>query len=80
MLKPGTMDPEAFLQEAAIMKQFRHEKLVSLYAICSREEPIYIVTEYMAYGSLLEHLRSDRGRELTLAALIDMAAQVHSRE
>lgn len=78
MLKPGTMDPEAFLQEAAIMKQFRHEKLVSLYAICSREEPIYIVTEYMAYGSLLEHLRSDRGRELTLPALIDMAAQIAS--
>lgn len=78
MLKPGTMDPEAFLQEAAIMKQLRHEKLVSLFAVCSREEPIYILTEYMAYGSLLEHLRSDRGRELTLAALINMAAQIAS--
>lgn len=78
-LKPGTMDPAAFLQEAAIMKKFRHEKLVSLYAVCSKEEPIYIVTEYMAHGSLLEHLRSSReGRALKLPTLIDMAAQIAS--
>ncbi|KAM7294198.1 tyrosine-protein kinase SRK3 [Ixodes scapularis] len=77
-LKPGTMDPGAFLQEAAIMKKFRHEKLVSLYAVCSKEEPIYIVTEYMAHGSLLEHLRNKDGRALKLPALIDMAAQIAS--
>lgn len=77
-LKPGTMDPAAFLQEAAIMKKFRHEKLVSLYAVCSKEEPIYIVTEYMAHGSLLEHLRGTRGRALKLPTLIDMASQIAS--
>ncbi|CAN8001775.1 unnamed protein product, partial [Ixodes hexagonus] len=77
-LKPGTMDPGAFLQEAAIMKKFRHEKLVSLYAVCSKEEPIYIVTEYMAHGSLLEHLRNKDGRALKLPTLIDMAAQIAS--
>lgn len=77
-LKPGTMDPAAFLQEAAIMKKFRHEKLVSLYAVCSKEEPIYIVTEYMAHGSLLEHLRNREGRSLKLPALIDMASQIAS--
>ncbi|KPP66462.1 hypothetical protein Z043_115034 [Scleropages formosus] len=48
-LKPGTMSPEAFLQEAQIMKKLRHDKLVPLYAVVS-EEPIYIVTEYMAKG------------------------------
>lgn len=78
-LKPGTMDPAAFLQEAAIMKKFRHEKLVSLYAVCSKEEPIYIVTEYMSHGSLLEHLRSSReGRAIKLPTLIDMSAQIAS--
>lgn len=50
-LKPGTMSPEAFLQEAQIMKKLRHDKLVPLYAVVS-EEPIYIVTEYMGKGSL----------------------------
>lgn len=43
------MSPEAFLQEAQIMKKLRHDKLVPLYAVVS-EEPIYIVTEYMAKG------------------------------
>ena len=41
-LKAGTMSPQAFLQEAAIMKKCRHEKLVQLYAVCSEQEPIYI--------------------------------------
>ena len=36
------MSPEAFLQEAAIMKKCRHDKLVQLYAVCSEQEPIYI--------------------------------------
>lgn len=31
------------------MKKLRHDKLVPLYAVVS-EEPIYIVTEYMAKG------------------------------
>lgn len=43
------MSPEAFLQEAQVMKKLRHEKLVQLYAVVS-EEPIYIVTEYMGQG------------------------------
>lgn len=41
--------PEAFLQEAQIMKKLRHDKLVPLYAVVS-EEPIYIVTEFMSKG------------------------------
>lgn len=44
------MSPEAFLQEAQVMKKLRHEKLVQLYAVVS-EEPIYIVTEYMSQGN-----------------------------
>lgn len=46
-LREGTMSAQAFLQEAAIMKKFRHNRLVALYAVCSKEEPIYIVQEYM---------------------------------
>lgn len=42
-LREGTMSTQAFLQEAAIMKKFRHNRLVALYAVCSKEEPIYIV-------------------------------------
>jgi serine/threonine protein kinase len=48
-LKPGTMSPKAFLEEAQVMKLLRHDKLVQLYAVVS-EEPIYIVTEFMCHG------------------------------
>ena len=59
------------------MKKLRHQKLIQLYAVCTREEPIYIVTELMKHGSLLEYLR-DEGRSLKLPQLIDMSAQVAS--
>lgn len=60
-LKPGTMSPEAFLQEAQIMKKLRHDKLVPLYAVVS-EEPIYIVTEFMGKGKTLPYFLCNRFR------------------
>ncbi|OXA63318.1 Tyrosine-protein kinase Src64B [Folsomia candida] len=78
-LKSGTlMSPGAFLEEAAIMKKFRHDRLVALYAVCSREEPVYIVTEYMRNGSLLEYLRNGPGQNLDELDLVYIAAQVAS--
>lgn len=74
-LKAGTMSPEAFLEEAQIMKNLRHDKLVQLYAVVS-EEPIYIVTEYMCKGSLLDFLKDAEGRALKLPNLVDMTAQI----
>ena len=53
----GTMDPKDFLAEAQIMKKLRHQKLIQLYAVCTMEEPIYIITELMKNGSLLEYLQ-----------------------
>ncbi|XP_019645094.1 PREDICTED: tyrosine-protein kinase SRK2-like [Branchiostoma belcheri] len=77
-LKPGSMSPDAFLQEAAIMKKLRHPKLIQLYAVCTMEEPIYIVTELMSNGSLLDYLQRDKGNSLRLPELLDMATQVAS--
>lgn len=74
-LKPGTMDPKDFLAEAQIMKKLRHSKLIQLYAVCTVEEPIYIVTELMKNGSLLDFLQG-KGKGLKLQQLIDMAAQI----
>lgn len=55
----GTMDPKDFLAEAQIMKKLRHQKLIQLYAVCTVEEPIYIITELMKHGSLLEYLQGN---------------------
>ncbi|XP_034017985.1 tyrosine-protein kinase SRK2 [Thalassophryne amazonica] len=75
-LKPGTMDPEDFLREAQMMKRLRHAKLIQLYAVCTMEEPIYIITELMKNGSLLDYLQKDKGETLCMPHLIEMAAQV----
>ncbi|CAF0953628.1 unnamed protein product [Rotaria magnacalcarata] len=77
-MKAGTMSTQAFVDEANIMKKLRHDKLVQLYAVCTEpvDQPIYIVTELMCNGSLLDHLRDGTGRELKLPALVDMAAQI----
>lgn len=49
-LKPGTMTVEAFMEEANVMKTLQHDKLVRLYAVVTKTEPIYIITEFMANG------------------------------
>lgn len=76
-LKQGTMSPQAFLDEAVIMRKCRHSNLVPLYGVCSQEEPLLIVTEFMCNGSLLEYLRNNpEGKSLKLFDLMDMASQI----
>ncbi|XP_028252832.1 tyrosine-protein kinase Blk [Parambassis ranga] len=74
-LKEGTMEPEAFLQEANLMKQLQHERLVRLHAVVTKE-PILIVTEFMINGCLLDFLKTDEGKNQKLKKLIDMSAQI----
>lgn len=57
--------------------KLQHQNLVQLYGVCSKHRPIYIVTEYMRHGSLLNYLRR---HETTLAnnigLLLDMCIQI----
>ncbi|XP_035561564.1 tyrosine-protein kinase HCK isoform X3 [Canis lupus baileyi] len=73
-MKPGSMSVEAFLAEANLMKTLQHDKLVKLHAVVT-EEPIYIITEFMAKGSLLDFLKSSEGSKQPLPKLIDFSAQ-----
>lgn len=77
-LRPGSMSPQSFMTEAHIMRQLKHTNLVRLYAVCSQDEPIYIITEYVTKGSLAKFLKNKEGRKLKLPNLIDIAAQVAS--
>ncbi|CAJ0926967.1 unnamed protein product [Ranitomeya imitator] len=74
-LKQGTMPPTAFLAEANLMKQLQHPRLVRLHAVVT-EEPIFIVTEFMENGSLVDYLKTPEGLRLNVYKLIDMSAQV----
>lgn len=77
MMKEGTMSEDDFIEEAKVMTKLQHQNLVQLYGVCSKHRPIYIVTEYMRHGSLLNYLRR---HESTLGGnvglLLDMCIQV----
>lgn len=75
-LKPGSMTAEAFLEEAKIMHKLRHRKLVQLMGVCTKGEPMYIITELMVNGSLLEYLHKEGGRTVMVTHIIDMGAQI----
>ena len=58
------------------MKQIKHENLVKLIGVCTKERPIYIITEYMPLGNLLEYLRQAEKSDLPAQTLLYMASQV----
>ena len=64
-------------KEAEFMKQLKHTSIIQLYAVCTQEEPIYIITELMKHGRLLDYLRGD-GHSLKLPQLMDIGAQIAS--
>eukprot|EP00043_Microstomoeca_roanoka_P016410 m.167416 g.167416 ORF g.167416 m.167416 type:complete len:710 (+) comp16453_c0_seq4:310-2439(+) len=76
-LKEGTMDVDDFLKEANVMKGLRHNNLVQLIGVCTRETPLFIITEFMVNGNLLDYLRDEeRRQELDPTAMMHMAAQI----
>lgn len=76
-MKTGSaMTKEKFLLEADVMKRLSHPKLVQLYAVCTEEEPFYIVTELVQNGNLRDYLRRDKGTTINTKILMDMALQI----
>lgn len=61
MLKDSSEAAQKFLAEAKLMKSLHHENLVNLLGVVINNKHIYLVTEYMSKGSLVDYLRS-RGR------------------
>ena len=64
-IKPLKDDKELqdFLAEAAVMTSLSHPNLVKLIGVSVDQKPVYIITEFMEKGSLIEYLRS-RGRSV----------------
>ncbi|EFA02156.1 tyrosine-protein kinase Btk isoform X1 [Tribolium castaneum] len=77
MMKEGTMSEDDFIEEAKVMTKLQHTNLVQLYGVCSKNRPIFIVTEYMRYGSLLNHLRRhEQSLSINQGLLLDMCIQI----
>ncbi|KAB0393203.1 hypothetical protein E2I00_010774 [Balaenoptera physalus] len=75
MIKEGSMSEDEFIEEAKVMMNLSHEKLVQLYGVCTKQRPIFIITEYMANGCLLNYLREMRHRFQT-QQLLEMCKDV----
>ena len=67
---------ETLLTEANILKKLRHNNIISLYGVCIKEYPFYIVTELMKNGNLKEYFNTTTGSRLTEQELMDIAGQV----
>lgn len=74
----ATMDRDAFINEAKIMHKLHHDRLVQLMGVCTHpvDQPLMIITELMAKGSLLNFLKSDEGQNLTTKDHVLMITQV----
>ncbi|XP_039089888.1 cytoplasmic tyrosine-protein kinase BMX isoform X3 [Hyaena hyaena] len=75
MIKEGSMSEDEFFQEAQTMMKLSHPKLVKFYGVCSKRYPIYIVTEYITNGCLLNYLKS-HGKGLETSQLLEMCYDV----
>lgn len=88
-LKVGSTVEEKldFLGEAEMMKRFNHKNIVQLLGLCTHQEPIYMIMEFMLYGDLKtyllarRHLVSDRSLhteedEISSKRLTSMALDV----
>uniref|UniRef100_A0A8C6U6A7 Tyrosine-protein kinase n=1 Tax=Neogobius melanostomus TaxID=47308 RepID=A0A8C6U6A7_9GOBI len=74
-IREGAMYEEDFIEEAKVMMRLSHSRLVQLYGVCSQQKPIYIVTEFMELGCLLNVLRKRRGSmglDLLLSVCLDV--------
>uniref|UniRef100_A0A8C5Y8D6 Tyrosine-protein kinase n=1 Tax=Microcebus murinus TaxID=30608 RepID=A0A8C5Y8D6_MICMU len=74
-IREGAMCEEDFIEEAKVMMKLSHPKLVQLYGVCTRRRPVYIVTEFMERGCLLNFLRQRQGH-LGRDALLSMSQDV----
>uniref|UniRef100_A0A8C6LCF9 Tyrosine-protein kinase n=3 Tax=Nothobranchius TaxID=28779 RepID=A0A8C6LCF9_NOTFU len=76
MIKEGSMSEDDFIEEAKIMMKLRHENLVQLYGVCTKQRPIYIVTEFLANGCLLTYLKEGLTVHPTTVQLLEMCKDV----
>ena len=57
MIRKPQMAQYDFLQVAYLMMKLHHPRLIQLYGLCTKYEPIYIIMEHSQYGSLLNFLQ-----------------------
>lgn len=57
-------------------RKLHHENLVQLYGVCTKQRPIYIVTEFLSNGCLLTYLREGLKQHPNAVQLLEMCKDV----
>ena len=67
-LKVGSTVEEKldFLSEAEMMKRFNHKNIVRLLGVCTRNEPVYTVMEFILYGEINFALCNSGSRKILM--------------
>jgi len=60
IMKEGSMEENAFIEEAEVMTKLDHPHLVRLLGVVTQTRPICIITEFMEEGCLLDYVRNNR--------------------
>ena len=76
VLASGSPNKAEFLHEAAVLAQLSHTNIVRCEGICSTEEPVYLLTEFLKFGNLQEYLQRGEGREGHYLDLVSLGLQV----
>ncbi|EDL88742.1 PTK6 protein tyrosine kinase 6 (predicted) [Rattus norvegicus] len=74
--RDNLLHQHTFQAEIQAMKKLRHKHILSLYAVATAGDPVYIITELMPKGSLLQLLRDSDEKDLPILELVDFASQV----
>ncbi|XP_006500648.1 protein-tyrosine kinase 6 isoform X1 [Mus musculus] len=74
--RDNLLHQHTFQAEIQAMKKLRHKHILSLYAVATAGDPVYIITELMPKGNLLQLLRDSDEKALPILELVDFASQV----
>ncbi|XP_028671753.1 tyrosine-protein kinase BTK isoform X1 [Erpetoichthys calabaricus] len=77
MIKEGSMSEDDFIEEAKVMMKLQHTNLVQLYGVCTKQRPIFIVTEFLVNGCLLNYLQ-EMMKPVNLVYLLEMCRDISS--
>lgn len=64
-----------FLHESEIMKMLQHPNVIRLRGVCTKGEPVCIITEFMSHSNMVKYLRGP-GRRTAMPQLLSWADQI----
>lgn len=75
-LTHGATTTVEFLKEAKLLSQLDHPNIIKCEGVCSVEEPVYLLLEFLKFGNLQEYLRKGEGENSHFLDLVNLSLQV----